>query len=128
MPNDKIILICDNASFHKASWLTEWLKSQSSWVKLEFLPSYSPDFNRTSRLWRWMKTEFTHNKCFNSQLQLQRYLSYVIRSMPKRKEALLSLMQKENKRFKEIYEYYQMDLILPFEPNPKQLSSQAESL
>ncbi|MCK6624656.1 MAG: IS630 family transposase [Anaerolineae bacterium] len=45
MPTDKLILICNNARFHKAKWLTEWLAEQTSWLHLEFLPAYSPDFN-----------------------------------------------------------------------------------
>ncbi len=40
MRSDKILLICDNASFHKAKWLTKWLSVQESWIKLEFLPAY----------------------------------------------------------------------------------------
>ena len=128
MQNEKIILICDNASFHKARWLTEWVKSQSSWLKVEFLPAYSPDFNPIERLWRWMKTEFTHNKCFKSELQLQSYLTRVINSMPKHAESLLSLMQKENERFKEICEHYQTRLMLPFDPNAKEFSGKVTKI
>jgi transposase len=34
---------------------------QKDWLRLEFLPAYSPDFNPIERLWRWMKTEYTHD-------------------------------------------------------------------
>ena len=44
MRTDKILLICDNAKFHKAKWLNEWVEGQKEWLKLEFLPAYSPDF------------------------------------------------------------------------------------
>lgn len=63
MQGDKILLICDNARFHKAKWLTEWAENNRDWLKIEFLPPYSPDFNPVERLWRWMKTEYTHNRC-----------------------------------------------------------------
>jgi len=33
---------------------------QKDWLRLEFLPAYSPDFNPIERLWRWMKTEYPH--------------------------------------------------------------------
>ncbi len=59
MRTDKILLICDNATFHKAKWFQEWASTQCSWLRLEFLPGYSPDFNPIERLWRWMKTEYT---------------------------------------------------------------------
>ena len=38
---DKILLICDNARFHKAKWLTEWVQVQKDWLRMEFLPAYS---------------------------------------------------------------------------------------
>jgi transposase len=56
MRTDKILLICDNASFHKAKWLTAWATKQKEWLQLSFLPPYSPDFNPIERLWRWIKT------------------------------------------------------------------------
>lgn len=64
MRTDKILLICDNARFHKAKSLTAWIEKQTSWLPLAFSPPYSPDFNPIERLWRWMKTEYTHNQCW----------------------------------------------------------------
>ena len=52
-------------------------------------------------LWKNIKDEW----------QLQRYLSCVIKSMPKRAESLLSLMRKENERFKEINAHYRTGLV-----------------
>jgi len=73
-------IICDNASFHKAKWLTEWLSAQGSWIKLEFLPAYSPDFNPIERFWRWLKTDFTHNQCWKTKNDLKKYLVKVLYS------------------------------------------------
>ncbi len=115
MKTDKIILICDNASFHKANWLREWIEKQSSWLMVEYLPPYSPDFNPIERLWRWMKTEFTHNKCFKNKDHLLHYLSQVIRFIPFHAKGLRSLMRKENKRFELINEYYDTNIMLPFQ-------------
>lgn len=36
MQTGKIMLICDNASFHKAKWLTEWVSTQKECLRLEF--------------------------------------------------------------------------------------------
>jgi len=46
------IIICDNATWHKAKLL--------DWGKFEvlFLPPYSPDFNPIERLWQLMKAEW----------------------------------------------------------------------
>jgi putative transposase len=71
MRTDKILLICDNASFHKAKWFSQWSQQQSSWLCIAFLPAYSPDFNPIERLWRWIKTEYTHNRCWQTEGQLR---------------------------------------------------------
>lgn len=106
---DKILLICDNARFHKAKWLTEWVETQHQWLRLEFLPAYSPDFNPIERLWRWMKTESIHNRCWASKEALKLHLRSFLQEMPTQAQNLQSLMKKENERYQEICAYYQVD-------------------
>ena len=106
---DKILLICDNASFHKAKEFTAWAEGHSGWLHLEFLPAYSPDFNPIERLWRWIKTEHTHNRCWPSKKSLRQHLRECLQEMPGQAEALQSLMKKENKRYQEICAFYQME-------------------
>lgn len=115
MKTDKILLICDNASFHKAKWLSQWIETQKAWLQLEFLPAYSPDFNPIERLWRWMKTEFIHNKCWRSKGDLKKYLLNILDEMPSYADSLKSLMKKENERFEKISEYYEVSCIKQFE-------------
>jgi transposase len=106
---DKILLICDNARFHKAKWLTEWVQTQKDWLRMEFLPAYSPDFNPIERLWRWMKTEYTHNRCWASKDALKQHLRHLLKDMPKQGDGLQSLMKKENERYRELCAFYQTD-------------------
>lgn len=114
MRSDKILLICDNASFHKAKWFTEWSISQYKWLKIEFLPAYSPDFNPIERLWRWMKTEFIHNQCWKNLKELKEYLADIIDKIPSYANSLNSLMKKENERFEEICKHYNVPFIQQF--------------
>jgi transposase len=106
MRTDKILLICDNARFHKAKWLTAWVGEQKDWLQLSFLPPYSPDFNPIERLWRWMKTEYTHNRCWESKRQLKEYLRDVLKDIPTRAESMKSIMQAEIERYKTICDFY----------------------
>lgn len=108
MRTDKILLICDNASFHKAKWLREWVDTQKEWLRIEYLPPYSPDFNPIERFWRWMKKEFIHNKCWKTKKDLKVYLVNVVRNIPSYADSLKGLMKKENKRFEEICKYYEV--------------------
>lgn len=107
MRTDKIMLICDNARFHHAKWLSEWLGFQKEWLRLEFLPAYSPDFNPIERLWRWMKTEYFHNRCWASQLALKAHLLDVIRQMTQTPHSLTSIMQQEIQRLNSVFDFYQ---------------------
>lgn len=115
MRNDKILLICDNARFHKAKWFIEWAESQKDWLQIEFLPPYSPDFNPIERLWRWMKTEHTHNRCWSSKLHLKKHLQKAVTEMPESAESLKSVMKKENERYQKICAFYEVESQFIFE-------------
>jgi transposase len=107
---DKIIIIADNASFHKAKWFTAWWKS-SDWLKLEFLPAYSPDFNPIERLWKWIKKEYTHNKCWASKTDLGKYLEKKLQEMIENKSAYIGTMKKELERLKNAFEHHNTPFI-----------------
>lgn len=107
MRTDKIMLICDNARFHKAKWLTEWVATQHPWLRLEFLPAYSPDFNPIERLWRWIKSEHLHNRCWQSLTDLKVYLREIIAAIALKPVELTSVMRQEIQRLNALFEFYQ---------------------
>ena len=89
--------------------------SRSGVTHPEFLPAYSPDFNPIERLWRWMKTEYTHNKCWRTKKDLRKYLMSVLDEMPVYADSLQSLMRRENERFQKIFSYYEAPFIEQFQ-------------
>jgi transposase len=48
------ILLMDNLTVHKASWLEDFLQSHG--VRLEYLPPYSPDLNPIELCWSKVKS------------------------------------------------------------------------
>ena len=112
---DKIILICDNAKFHKSQALQEWYPLQESCLSVEFLPTYSPDFNPIERLWKWFKGEFTHNRCWKTNGLLLRDLQTNIQNLNEGKYDLTPIMKKENERFQQICDYYETEDQQPFQ-------------
>ena len=115
MRTDKILLICDNAPFHKAKWLHAWVTEQRAWLRLEFLPGYSPDFNPIERLWRWMKTEYTHNQCWDHKAQLKQLLTTMLHELPDRAHELRGLMLSELQRLRTVFSFYHTPFVLaPF--------------
>lgn len=114
--NEKIILICDNAKFHKANWLTDWVKNQSAWLRLEFLPAYSPDFNPIERLWKWIKTEFLHNKCWKTKGIFKKQLIDIQEKMTSNDNGFRTVMKKEIERFEAICDFYRGEPPELFDP------------
>ena len=63
------LMICihvflDNARYHHAKLVTEWLSRPGCRIKLHFLPAYCPHLNPIERLWGVMHKNITHNKTY----------------------------------------------------------------
>lgn len=75
--NKKLLLVLDNAKYHHAKLLKEFLISVSSRLELYFLPPYSPELNPIEILWKKTRRHVTHNRFFqdveNLKLDLTLY-------------------------------------------------------
>lgn len=56
-----IVLCVDNFPAHKSKKVKGYLKNNSDWLEILFLPVYSPQFNPIELLWKYMKYRVTHN-------------------------------------------------------------------
>ena len=61
-----IHVFLDNARYHHAKLVKEWLAPPSCRIKLHFLPTYCPHLNPIERLWGVMHKNITHNKCYGT--------------------------------------------------------------
>ena len=61
----EIHLILDNARYHHASILNEFLENNPH-IILEFLPPYSTELNAIERAWEITRSKGTHNRYFPS--------------------------------------------------------------
>jgi transposase len=59
-----IHVFLDNARYHHAKLVQEWLSRPGCRIKLHFIPSYCPHLNPIERLWGLMHRNVTHNKCY----------------------------------------------------------------
>lgn len=66
----KIVIVLDNASFHKKKEYLNKIKSEMPNIHLEFLPKYSPDYNIMELVWHSAK-EYIANKVFASIEELE---------------------------------------------------------
>lgn len=73
----KIILILDNASFHKRGDILDVIEEELPNIQLEFLPAYSPDYNLIELVWHSSK-EYIAGRLFESVDQLQKLLDRLL--------------------------------------------------
>jgi transposase len=59
-----IHVFLDNARYHHAVLVQEWLAQPGRRITLHFIPSYCPHLNPIERLWGVMHKHLTHNKCY----------------------------------------------------------------
>src|SRR5258707_382120 len=59
-----IHVFLDNARYHHAKLVQEWLARPGGRIKLNFVPSYCPHLNPIERLWGLMHRNITHNTCY----------------------------------------------------------------
>lgn len=69
-PNKKIILITDNASWHKSKELIPFLEVNRR-LTIEFLPPYAPELNPIEKLWKWLKYCILKNKYYKKIKELE---------------------------------------------------------
>ncbi len=61
-----IHVFLDNARYHHAKLVREWLSRPGCRIKLHFLPPYCPHLNPIERLWAVMHQNVTYNKCYDT--------------------------------------------------------------
>jgi len=64
-----IHVFLDNARYHHAKLVQEWLARPGCRIRLHFIPSYCPHLNPIERLWGVMHRNVTHNKCYATLAQ-----------------------------------------------------------
>lgn len=73
----KIVVILDNASFHKKAEYIEKIVAEMPNIHLEFLPEYSPDYNLIELVWHSAK-EYVANRLFKSIEELEYLLHQLL--------------------------------------------------
>jgi len=59
-----IHVFLDNARYHHARAVQDWLAMPGRRIRLHFVPAYCPHLNPIERLWGLMHKTMTHNRCY----------------------------------------------------------------
>jgi transposase len=73
----KIVIVLDNASFHKKEEYLKKIETEMPNLHLEFLPEYSPDYNLIELVWHSTK-EYIANRLFKSIEELEYLLQILL--------------------------------------------------
>jgi transposase len=79
-----IHVFLDNARYHHAKLVQEWLARPGCRIVLHFIPPYCPHLNPIERLWGLMHRNVTHNKCYATCAQFaDATLSFLRETVPR---------------------------------------------
>ncbi|MEL7035059.1 MAG: IS630 family transposase [Cyanobacteria bacterium J06592_8] len=73
----RILIVLDNASFHKKKEILEKIENNLPNIQLYFLPEYSPDYNLAELVWHSAK-EYIAHRLFKSLSELQALLDRLL--------------------------------------------------
>ena len=59
-----IHVFLDNARYHHAKLVQEWLARPGCRIRLHYIPAYCPHLNPIERLWGVLHKHITHNRCY----------------------------------------------------------------
>lgn len=91
-----IILILDQASFHKSKVVRRFIWHNRRKIRLHFLPPYSPKLNPDEHVWEEIK-EKRLNRCpAKNKKDLKNKLASALRSLQKLKKRVISFFHLEN--------------------------------
>jgi transposase len=83
-PGKHIHVILDNAPYHHARMVRDWLKRKKNRINLIFMPPYAPHLNPIERLWGVMHKYVTHNRFYASANQFaEAILNFLKNTVPK---------------------------------------------
>ncbi len=89
-PNKNLVLVIDNAPWHKSKKTQTFLKSLKGVVDVICLPSYSPDMNPIEHLWKFMKSLFS-NHFFPTIEELRNALTHFFKSLHNNNRKIMTL-------------------------------------
>ncbi len=73
----KIVIVLDNASFHKKKEIIEQIEKNLPNIILEYLPPYSPDYNLVELVWHSAKEYIAHRN-FESKEELEKTVNKLL--------------------------------------------------
>jgi transposase len=92
-PRRFIVLIVDGARSHTARSVKEFAAQNSTWLRIEFLPAYSPELNPSKKPCRYIKTKKLKPNSSKPTLELRQNTKRVLQALKRDKKTLGSFFK-----------------------------------
>lgn len=70
-PDEHLVLVMDNASYHRSPIVRDWWAEQGGRVTPLWLPVYTPNLNLMERVWRLLKHKLACHRFWNDVAGLE---------------------------------------------------------
>lgn len=90
--HQEVFLIHDNAPYHKAAEVRQWLAVHGHRFHLCFLPPYSPEFNAVEPIWHHIRLHATHNRYHANEEEFTSVLDGALRSVARAPSQILGYL------------------------------------
>jgi transposase len=77
----EVFLVHDNAAYHRAPEVREWLAHYGHRFHLCPLPKYSPEFNAIEPVWHYVRVQATHNRYYATERAFVGHLDSTLSSI-----------------------------------------------
>jgi len=81
--NQEVFFIHDNAPYHRAPEVRQWLSCYGKRFHLYALPAYSPELNAIEPIWHHLRMQATHNRYHASEREFVKVLDGTLSSIVK---------------------------------------------
>ncbi|MEH6891474.1 IS630 family transposase [Bacillus sp. JJ864] len=89
-----VIMIVDNAKYHHAKVLQDFLKQKGSRLTLLFLPPYSPNLNLVERVWKLLKETILANQSYKKRENLIEAIEKFLQNIVENPTKILTRIRK----------------------------------
>jgi transposase len=89
-----VIMIVDNAKYHHAKMLNDFLNQNESRLTLLFLPPYAPNLNVVERVWKFLKETVLANQSYKKRENLIEAIEKFLDDIAENPSKILTRIQK----------------------------------
>ena len=99
-----LIIIADQASFHKATVVREFVRAHRTQIRLFFFPTHSPELNPDEQVWNELKHRRLGKQPIKNKTDLKKRIRSILKALQCNSEKVRSFFQLPNTKYAAIPE------------------------